>query len=105
MIVSMVSDLTTEIFECGDGIEARRTYEVHRPDLVLMDLAMPGMDGIAATRLITSSFPEAKIIIVTSYEGAAIRESALEAGAFVFLPKENIADLRGIILNSASLAP
>jgi two-component system response regulator DegU len=99
LIISVVSDLTTEIFECGDGREAQARYAAHHPDLVLMDLAMPGLDGIVATRLIKSFDPEARIIIVTSHDGRAMRETARTAGACAFVLKEDISTLRSIILN------
>ena len=97
LIISMVSDLTTEIFECTDGSQAHETFPLHRPDLVLMDLAMPGIDGFATNRLIKSSHPEARIIIVTSHDGDAMRETARTAGACAFVLKEDISTLRSII--------
>ena len=102
LIMSIVSDLTTEIFECGDGREAQGDYAAHRPDLVLMDLAMPGLDGIVATRLIRLYDPDAKIIIVTSHDGPAMRETARTAGACAFVLKEEISSLRAIILDEVN---
>jgi CheY-like chemotaxis protein len=101
LIISMVSDLATEIFECADGSQAHQDFHVHRPDLVLMDLAMPGIDGFATTRLIRSSHPDARIIIVTSHDGDAMRETARTAGACAFVLKEDISMLRTIILATA----
>lgn len=97
LIISIVSDLTTEILECCDGREAQARYASDHPDLVLMDLAMPGLDGIVATRLIRSSDPDAKIVIVTSHDGDAMRETARTAGACAFVLKEDISTLRSII--------
>jgi CheY-like chemotaxis protein len=97
MIVAMVSDLSDEIFECENGKEAQAIYAARRPDLVLMDICMPEMDGIAATRSIRSSFPEAKIVIVTTHESSAMRESAKSAGAIEYVLKENLSQLRNII--------
>lgn len=99
LLISILSDLTTEIFECSDGREAQAGYAAHIPDVVLMDLAMPGLDGLATTRLIRSQYPEAKIIIVTSHDGDAMRETARTAGACAFVLKEDISTLRSIILN------
>jgi two-component system response regulator DegU len=103
LIISIVSDLTTEIFECRDGREAHAGYAAHHPDLVLMDLTMPGLDGILATRLIRSEHPEAKIVIVTSHDGDAMRETARTAGACAFVLKEDISTLRSIILDRTAL--
>jgi CheY-like chemotaxis protein len=102
LIISIVSDLTTEIFECGDGQDAQGDYAAHRPDLVLMDLAMPGVDGITATRRIKASYPGANIIIVTSHDGRAMRETARAAGASAFVLKEEISTLRSIIQDHAN---
>jgi CheY-like chemotaxis protein len=98
MIASIVSDLTDEIFE-SDGLQAHANYKTHQPDWVLMDLLMPEVDGITATRQIKTSDPNAKIIIVTTYDSAAMRENARAAGAYAYVLKENIADLPSIILN------
>lgn len=97
MIISMISDLSVEVWECEDGADAHDAYAYFQPDIVLMDLAMPGVDGFTATRRITAEYPEAKIIIVTSHDGAAMRETARSAGACDFLLKENIAQLRDIL--------
>lgn len=93
----MISDLSAEVWECEDGEDAQDAYAYFQPDIVLMDLAMPGVDGFTATRRITAEYPEAKIIIVTSHDGAAMRETAQSAGASAFLLKENIADLRDML--------
>jgi CheY-like chemotaxis protein len=97
MIAEIVSDLSDEIIECGDGKEAEAIYAAHLPDWVMMDVLMPQVDGIAATRLIRASHPEAKIIIVTTHESAALRETAAAAGAFSYVLKENLTQLRSII--------
>src|SRR5262245_36226831 len=105
MIVSLVSDLSDEIFECGDGKEAQSFYAEHLPDWVLMDVRMPEVDGITATRMIKSNHPEAKIIIVTTYDGEAIRETARSAGAFAYVLKEDLSDLRKILQSSPPSPP
>jgi len=97
MIADVVSDPSDEIIECCDGKEAQESYAEHLPDWVMMDVLMPEVDGIAATRLIKAAHPEAKIIIVTTCESGALRETAEEAGAFSFVLKENLAELRNII--------
>lgn len=97
MIISVIADLASEIYECGDGKQALPAYTTHLPDWVLMDLIMPETDGIAATHQIKSSFPDAKIIIVTSCEGAAMREAAEKAGAHSYVVKENLLALREIL--------
>lgn len=102
MIISIISDLSDELYECSDGSQAEAGYAEHLPDWVLMDLMMPETDGIAATRLIRSSFPQARIIIVTSYDSATMREEAQKAGAVAYVLKENLLDLRGLLTTGAT---
>jgi CheY-like chemotaxis protein len=102
MIISIISDLSDELYECSDGAQAEAVYAEHLPDWVLMDLMMPGTDGISTTRLIKSSYPQARIIIVTSYDGAETRREAQEAGACAYVLKENLLDLRGLLSTEAS---
>ena len=99
MILAMVDDLAGEFFECENGLQALAIYAEYLPDWVLMDLMMPELDGISATRKIISSFPNAKIIIVTNIKSDAMQKTANIAGAFGYVLKENLLDIRGIITN------
>jgi CheY-like chemotaxis protein len=94
MLKSLVADLAAAIYECGAAAEALAAYTAHQPDYVLMDIAMKEMDGIAATREIKRAYPEAKIIIVTNYDNADLREAARAAGACGYVLKENLLELR-----------
>lgn len=76
--------------EAKDGAEAVRLYDMHRPDVVLMDLRMPGMDGVAATRAIVAGHPGARIVALTSFDGEADIYRALDAGALGYLLKDMI---------------
>jgi CheY-like chemotaxis protein len=97
MIKTLIADVASEVHERGDGREALAAYRARRPDWVLMDIAMPGVDGITATREITGAFPEAKILIVTDYDDAELREAAREAGACGYMLKENLLALGELI--------
>ena len=97
MIASLAAEPMDEVIECSDGSEAYFAYAQNLPDWVLMDLMMPDLDGIAATRQIVSSYPHAKVIIVTSHESSAMRERARNAGACGYVLKENLSELREII--------
>lgn len=71
--------------EAADGQETVRLVEERRPDVVLMDVRMPVMDGIEATRLIKGKWPEVRVVVLTMY--AVHRSGALAAGADAFLVK------------------
>ena len=74
--------------EASDGAQSVDLCEQLCPDLVLMDLSMPGMDGVEATRRITRRHPEVQVVVLTSFsEGERVR-SALDAGAVGYLMKD-----------------
>jgi DNA-binding NarL/FixJ family response regulator len=75
------------VAEASDGEEAIEKFRMHRPDVVLMDLQMPGLNGIEATVRILSEFPNARIIVLTTYNGDAQVLRALRAGARAYLLK------------------
>ena len=97
MIKSIVADIADEIAECDGGDEALSLYSQYQPDFVLMDIQMKNTNGIAATRQIIAGFADAKIIIVTNHDDVYFRESAREAGAFDYVLKENLLDVRRIL--------
>ena len=76
------------VAEAGNGEEALEQYRARRPDLVLMDLRMPVMDGLAATSAILEEFPEARIVMLTTYDGDEDIHRALDAGARGYVLKE-----------------
>ncbi|MBI3651276.1 MAG: response regulator transcription factor [Acidobacteria bacterium] len=98
----VVADLVAEISECADGSQALTAYAERRPDWVLMDIRMKQMDGLAATRQIKAVFPEARIIIVTVCKGEDMREAARLAGAYAYIMKDNLLELRQILLNGSA---
>jgi DNA-binding NarL/FixJ family response regulator len=75
------------VAEASSGNEALEQFRKHRPDITLMDLQMPGMDGIDAMLAICSEFPEARIIVLTTYKGDVQVLRALKAGARAYLLK------------------
>jgi CheY-like chemotaxis protein len=100
MICSIIGDAAVTC-EFANGAEASDAYPAELPDLVLMDLMMPQVGGIAATKIIRAAYPQAKIAIVTSHNGAALREAATQAGAFAYVLKENLMDLRPLLTTEA----
>jgi DNA-binding NarL/FixJ family response regulator len=76
------------VAEAENGQRAVALYREHRPDVCLMDLRMPVMDGVEAIQAITSEFPAARILALTTYEGDADIRRALDAGARGYLLKD-----------------
>jgi two-component system chemotaxis response regulator CheY len=77
----------TNILEAGDGAAAIDAYRKNRPDLVTMDINMPGTDGIQALKSIIAIDPTAKIIMVTSVEQKQIVQEAIKVGAKDYVVK------------------
>jgi NarL family two-component system response regulator LiaR len=73
--------------EAGDGSQAVIGCQQHQPDVILMDVIMPGMDGIAATRAILEQYPQVKIIMLTSFAEEDVVQNSLAAGAVGYLLK------------------
>jgi DNA-binding NarL/FixJ family response regulator len=76
------------VAEASNGEEALQRFQQHIPDITLMDLRLPGMDGIDAMTAILAKFPNAKIIVLTTYSGDAQVLRALKAGARGYLLKD-----------------
>jgi DNA-binding NarL/FixJ family response regulator len=78
------------VAEASNGREAVEQFRAHRPDITLMDLQMPEMNGVEAMIAIRDEFPKARIIVLTTYEGDAQVLRALEAGAQAYLLKSTL---------------
>jgi NarL family two-component system response regulator LiaR len=89
--VQVKTDLTL-VGEARDGQEALRLCEHLQPDVVLMDMVMPRMDGVAATRAIRERWPQVQIIALTSFQDSALVEDVVQAGAIGYLLKDVSAD-------------
>jgi DNA-binding NarL/FixJ family response regulator len=86
-VIAEQSDLEL-VAEAENGVRAVALFREQRPDVALMDLRMPLMDGVEAIGAITTEFPEARILALTTYEGDADIRRALEAGASGYLLKD-----------------
>ena len=75
------------VAEASDGSEAVQMAGLHQPQVILMDLMMPGMDGVCATREIRNKYPQVKVIALTSFSEQAMIQGALQAGAVGYLQK------------------
>jgi len=83
-----VSDEIEVVGEAGSGEEAVQAVEEHKPDIVFMDVRMPGMNGIQATRLIRERHPETRVILFTIDESRASLSEAIQAGVSGYLLKD-----------------
>lgn len=98
------------VAEAADGVEAVAAARMHSPDIVLMDVRMPRLDGIAATSAIIAEQPAAKIVVLTTFDLDEYAFAALRAGASGFLLKdaqahELVASIRSVHHGDAALSP
>ncbi len=101
MLKTLLRPFAAVIVECEDGAAAVAAYAATQPDWVLMDVQMPGLDGLQATRAIKAACPTARIVIVTNYNDAGFRAEALAAGAYDYVLKENLRTLRQLLMPAA----
>ncbi len=78
------------VAEAGDGLEAVEKAEQHKPDVVILDVSMPKMDGLEACRLIRKNLPQVEILIVTQHDSPQMMRDALSAGARGYVVKSNM---------------
>ena len=98
------------IAEASTGEQAIAVYRQHRPDIVLMDLKLPGMSGIEATRAICQEFPGAAVIMLSTHDGEEDIYRSLQAGARTYLLKtaarnELIDTIRAVHAGERSISP
>lgn len=82
--------LSMDIIEAGDGVEAFQKLDSHPPNLIFMDIQLPGENGLELTRKIKADYPEIIIIILTSHDSPEYREAATRCKANYFLSKDSI---------------
>lgn len=93
----LLADRPLHAVECEDGVQAVEAYERLHPEWVLMDVAMPRLDGIAATKAIHAMDAHARIVLVTEYGDDTVRNKALEAGACAVVTKDDLFRLLDIV--------
>jgi DNA-binding NarL/FixJ family response regulator len=111
-IAALVADQAdmSLVAEASDGREAIQQFRAHRPDVTLMDLQMPEMNGLDAMIAIRGEFPEARIIVLTTYSGDVQVLRALKAGARAYLlknllHKELLESIRAVHTGKKTLSP
>lgn len=108
-IINQEEDLRV-VAEAGNGVEAVAAYEQHRPDVTLLDLRMPVMEGVEAVRRIRERDPAARVIVLTTYDTDDEISQALRAGAKAYVLKDISADdliqcIRDVLAGKTYLAP
>jgi len=108
-IINQEPDLEV-IAEAGDGVEALEAWERHRPDVMLLDLRMPRMEGVEVVRRIRERDPRALVIVLTTYDTDDEIERALKAGAKAYVLKDVSADdlvssIRTVLAGKTYIAP
>ncbi len=108
-IINQEPDLTV-VAEASDGAEGVAAFERHRPDITLLDLRMPVMEGVEAVRQIRTLDPRARVIVLTTYDTDDEISRALKAGAKAYVLKDISADLligciRDVLNGKTYLAP
>jgi len=97
LIGDVLASISLEIYECSDGQHTLHAYELHRPDVVLMDVAMRSVNGITATASLVAAHPEARVVMVTNYDEMDLRDAARAAGACGYVVKDNLFELRRVL--------
>jgi two-component system NarL family response regulator len=108
-IINQESDLHV-VAEASNGLEAVEAFVRHRPDVTLLDLRMPVMEGVEAVRQICERDPHAKVIVLTTYDTDDDISRALKAGAKAYVPKDISADgliecIHDVLAGKTYLAP
>ncbi|MFJ3899937.1 response regulator [Streptomyces sp. NPDC090025] len=109
MLLESQDDMTV-VDEAANGTEAVRLADRHRPDVILMDIRMPGLDGIEATRRVVATGARTRVLIVTTFDLDEYAYEGLRAGASGFLvkdaqPEELLAGIRAVASGDAVVAP
>jgi len=103
LLLGMRADVEV-IASVGDGAAAVSAAVEHRPDVVLMDYRLPGMDGIQATAQVVAALPDTAVVALTASADAAEREALVEAGAVTCLNKDQELDeIVAAILQAATV--
>lgn len=97
LIRSIVAAPDDIVSECASGIDVEYAYRTSQPDVVLMDLQMPKVNGITATRNLKILYPDAHIIIVSNFKDQELQDEARDAGASSYFTKDDLLQLKSFI--------
>ena len=102
VVKTLLAQAGAEVAECANGTEALRRCDELRPDWVLMDIEMPDLDGIAATRALRVRCPHTRVVIVTQYDDPDLRAEAARAGACAYVLKDDLEALPRLLAAEAA---
>ena len=97
MIRDILAEQDCEILEGRNGQEAVALAREHQPDWVIMDIEMPLLDGITATRSIRADAAAPRVLILSKHDSPPFRQAALQAGASAYLLKDELSDLKKFV--------
>ncbi len=101
VVRSFAQTAGAECVECEDGYAALREWPGLRPDLVLMDISMQGLDGIETTTQLKAAYPEARVVMLTQYDDPDLRRAARNAGAEAYLLKDDLSVVKPFLQTRA----
>jgi len=102
---SLLAQTGAQIAECNNGAEALQRSDEFLPDWILMDVEMPELDGLAATRALLRRRPQSRIIIVTQHDDPELRAEAVRAGACAYVLKDDLEGLTQLIARETGPSP
>jgi two-component system, NarL family, response regulator len=100
-VISREADMVV-VAEAGDGRDAARLYREHTPDVAVMDLRMPGLGGVEAISIIVSEYPNARVLVITTYQGDVEALRAIKAGATGYLLKSSMLEELSIAIRQVA---
>ena len=101
LIRQLLADPRDSFVECATGEDAVQAASDFEPDYVTMDVRLPDLSGLEAARAIRAIHPPSRVIIVTSYDQPFLRQTASEVGAIAYVLKDNLAELRAVLVGGA----
>src|SRR3989442_10103658 len=105
LIRQLLADPRDSFVECATGEDAVQAARDFEPDYVTMDVRLPDLSGLEAARAIRAIHPPSRVIIVTSYDQPFLRQTASEVGAIAYILKDNLAELRPVLIGGAIPPP
>ena len=102
MLCSLLNKIAEIVGTAADGVAALNGIRKHKPDIAVLDLEMPGLNGIEITRRLMNSDPGSRVLICSVYDDKEIAAAALRAGALAFIPKASCPTLLAQAVEAAA---